>query len=143
MVRILIGSDFVSVRNRIRAALVFHPDCIVCGDTGNGLKAVLMANELKPDLVILDLASPMLDGLNTADQISRMLPRVPIVIYSPVAAHLENVPANAAGVWAVVSQSENEEFLVETLERLLHAGATPQAEMNPNSSTTSQSNGNQ
>jgi DNA-binding NarL/FixJ family response regulator len=142
MVRILIASDSVSARKRLKFVIGLHSGWIICGETGNGLKAVLLANELKPDLVILDLAMPMLDGLRAADEISKILPKAPIVIYSPVAVLQQDLPEKAAGVWAMVSQSENEKALIETLERLLQQGAKPQAEANPDSSAMSQTSGN-
>jgi DNA-binding NarL/FixJ family response regulator len=142
MVRILIASDSLFARKRLKFVIGLHSGWIVCGETGNGLKAVLLANELKPDLVILDLAMPMLDGLHAADEISKILPKTPIVIYSPVAMPQQDLVSKSAGVWAMVSQTENEGALVETVELLLRAGATPQAETDPNSSSKSQTNGN-
>jgi DNA-binding NarL/FixJ family response regulator len=142
MVRILIASDSVFARKRLKFVIGLHTGWIVCGETGNGLKAVLLANELKPDLVILDLAMPMLDGLHAADEIAKILPKTPIVIYSPVAAPQQDLEAAGNGVWAMVPQSENEQTLVETVERLLLQGAPPQPEADANPSTKSQANGN-
>jgi response regulator NasT len=141
MVRILIASDSIAARKRLQGVLGLHGGWIVCGETGNGLKAVLLANELKPDLVILDLAMPMLGGLRAADEISKILPKVPIVIYSPIAVPQQELPARGSGVWAMVSQSENEQSLVETLEVLLLAGERPQADAGPKSSAKLQTNG--
>ena len=138
--RFLIASDSLYVRKRLKFVIGLHSGWIVCGETGNGLKAVLLANELKPDLVILDLAIPMLDGLRAAGEISKILPKVPIVIYSPVAVPHQDFPANAPGVWAMVSQFENEESLIEILERLLQQGA-PRVETESNPFTQTQTRG--
>jgi len=78
-----------------------------------------MAHNLKPDLVIMDLVMPMLDGLQAAAEIAKNAPTVPIVIYSlQIPPELE-MEAKKYGVWAMVSKSADRNLLIETVERLL------------------------
>jgi NarL family two-component system response regulator LiaR len=125
MARILIADGSDIVRKQLNAALGRQGGWTVCGESRNGLKAILLANELRPDLVILDLVMPMLDGLQSAAEIAKILPSVPIVIYS---VHIEpemEVEAKKFGVWAMVSKTSGETGLIETLKRVL--AATPPA----------------
>ena len=62
MVRILIADDNADTRAFVRSALGSR-GWTICGEAANGRQAVLMASELKPDLVIVDLSMPMMTGL--------------------------------------------------------------------------------
>jgi DNA-binding NarL/FixJ family response regulator len=123
--RVLIADDSEITRAQLSAIITRREGWTVCGESRNGLKAVLLAQELKPDLVILDLVMPMLDGLRAAAEIAKILPTVPIVIYSvEILTELE-LEAKKYGVWALVSKSAGENTLIETLDRLL-AASQPQ-----------------
>jgi DNA-binding NarL/FixJ family response regulator len=111
------------MREKLVGILSRQPGWTVCGETRNGLKAVLMANDLKPDLVILDLVMPMLDGLRAAAEIAKILPAVPIVLYSVEVLPELEMQAKEFGIWAIVPKSAEENLLIETLNRLL--GASP------------------
>jgi DNA-binding NarL/FixJ family response regulator len=104
--RILIADDYESVIRSVRAILEAHSGWEVCGEATNGREAVLKASELKPDLIILDLAMPEIDGLRAAGQILAMCPTVPIVLHTLyVSAQLE-LEAQKYGIRKVVSKSE-------------------------------------
>ena len=125
MTRVLIADDSEITRAQLTAVINRQEGWTVCGESRNGLKAVLLAHELKPDLVILDLVMPMLDGLRAAEEIAKILPMVPVVIYSvEILAELE-FEAKKFGVWALVSKNAGENALIETLRRLL-AASQPQ-----------------
>jgi DNA-binding NarL/FixJ family response regulator len=79
MTRILIADDSDLMQEHLTIALESHAGWTVCGNAANGVSAILKAHELKPDLIILDLVMPMLDGLRAADEIAKILPTVPIV----------------------------------------------------------------
>jgi len=119
MARILIADDSELIRKHLTAALGSHAGWTVCGEAANGVNAILMAYDLKPDLIILDLVMPMLDGLQAAAEIAKIIPSVPIVIYSlQILPELE-MEAKKFGVWALVSKSSPQNLLIETVERLL------------------------
>jgi len=101
----------------------------VCGEAVNGFEAVVKAGELKPDLVILDLAMPIMDGVHAAREISGSAPALPILMHTmhdgSSALVLE---AKKAGVSKIVSKGENGEKLLMAIEDLLRAsqsGAVP------------------
>jgi DNA-binding NarL/FixJ family response regulator len=128
LTRVLIADDSEITRAQVSAIVNRQEGWTVCGESRNGLKAVLLANELKPDLVILDLVMPMLDGLRAAAEIAKLLPTVPIVIYSVEVLPELELEAKNFGVWASVSKSAGEQVLIETLHRLL---AASQSQMMP------------
>lgn len=121
MARILIADDSVILRKQIAALIGSHPGWTVCGEAANGVSAVLKAHELKPDLVIMDLVMPMLDGLQSSTEIAKLHPTIPIVIYSLHLLPELEVEAKKYGVWALVSKSADQSLLIETVERLLAA----------------------
>ena len=104
---------------RLRAMLESHPDWNVCGDAVNGREAVRRAVELKPDVVVLDWAMPELNGLGAAEQISNVLPDVPIVLHTMYGSQL-GADAKYHGVCRVVDKGSG--ALVTAVEQLLAAG---------------------
>jgi DNA-binding NarL/FixJ family response regulator len=81
MARILIAVDYDAARRAIRRLLETYPGWEVCEEAADGLGVVLKTAELKPDLVILDLALGMIDGLTAAREISAAMPTLPIVLW--------------------------------------------------------------
>lgn len=80
MLRILIADDHELARNGIRALLESHPGWEVCGEAKDGRETVELAVSLKPDLVLLDIGMPNLNGLEAARQILAIFPDVAILI---------------------------------------------------------------
>jgi len=118
MPRILIADDHESGRTLLKTLLTGQRNWAVCGEAVNGLDAVRKAAELKPDLIVLDFSMPILDGVQTATEILKLTPAVPIVFFT-----LHNSPqleAEAAriGVRKVVSKSEAM-TLIAALEHVL------------------------
>jgi len=122
--RILIADDSEAVRKQLAAVIRDHPAWSVCGEAANGVSAILKAHELKPDVVIMDLVMPMLDGLQSSTEIAKLHPAIPIVIYSMHLLPEFEVEAKKYGVWALVSKSANQSLLIETVERLLAASTS-------------------
>jgi len=81
-VRVLIADDHGILRKGIRFLLATDPDIEVAGETGNGRDAVALAEELEPNVAILDIAMPLLSGIDAAAQITRHNPRVGVIILS-------------------------------------------------------------
>src|SRR5690242_14064446 len=82
-IRILVADDNECVRSAI-SELIRNSDAnwVVCCEANNGKVAVEKAAETKPDVVILDLVMPGLDGINAGRKIRALLPDVPIIMYS-------------------------------------------------------------
>jgi DNA-binding NarL/FixJ family response regulator len=80
--RILVADDHEVVRAGVRSLLDGQPDCNVCGEAVTGRQAVTLAEQLKPDIVILDITMPEMNGLEAARQILKSLPNVQVLILS-------------------------------------------------------------
>lgn len=118
--RILIADDQRPVRSALKALLEAHPDWQVCGEAATGLEAVQRTAELNPDLIILDVGMPKMDGLQAAREISSASPDVPIVIYTnyvfPPEAKLD---AAKLGVRQVITKGAPGAQLVTAVETVL------------------------
>jgi DNA-binding NarL/FixJ family response regulator len=87
--RILIADDHEVVREGMRALIEHEPGWEVCGTASNGREAVNAAKNLKPEVVVMDMTMPELDGLEALRQIKHALPKTEVVIFS--AHHSEEV----------------------------------------------------
>jgi DNA-binding NarL/FixJ family response regulator len=79
-VRILLADDHTILRDGIRALLEDEPDMVVIGEAEDGRTAVKLACQLKPDVVLMDIAMPLLNGLEATRQIKRECPQVNVLI---------------------------------------------------------------
>ena len=104
--RILIVDDHEAVRKGVRAILRSRPDLEVCGEAINGEDAIAKAEELKPDLIILDITMPVLDGFGAAKEIRSRLSDVPILFYSMNEGKTLMESAKAVGANGFVTKSE-------------------------------------
>jgi DNA-binding NarL/FixJ family response regulator len=121
-VRILIADDHEAVRRGLRAILVSCDGIEVCGEAVNGRDAVEKAAELKPDLVILDVTMPILGGLEAAAQIIKILPRVPILIFSMHESRQLLEEAQRIGARGYVTKGEAGDDLLNAVQALLQGG---------------------
>jgi DNA-binding NarL/FixJ family response regulator len=117
-VRILIADDHTLLREGTRAVIAREPRWEVCGLASNGREAVAQARKLKPDVVILDMTMPELNGLDAAIQIKRRLPETEIAMLSGYGSEDLIRSAFKAGVKSFIVKTEAEEFLVEAVKLL-------------------------
>jgi len=103
--RVLIVDDHAAVRGAIVQMLASQPEFEVCGEAENGRIAIDKAQRLKPDLIILDLSMPVMNGLEAARVLRSVLPAVPILMYTSFASSNLAEEALAAGVSRVVTKS--------------------------------------
>jgi DNA-binding NarL/FixJ family response regulator len=80
--RILIADDHEVVRAGVRSLLESQPDCEICGEAVTGRQVVALAQQLKPDVAILDITMPELNGLEATRQIRKVAPTVQVLILS-------------------------------------------------------------
>jgi len=85
----------------------------------DGQEAVLKAQELKPDAVILDFAMPLMDGLSAAREIVQVLTSVPIVLFTLYDSPQITLAAKDAGVAQVFPKSSSGQALIRMVEKLL------------------------
>jgi DNA-binding NarL/FixJ family response regulator len=118
-VKILIADDSSSVRATIRKLVESHSSLWkVCAEAANGVEAVQKAMELKPDLVIIDLQMPVLDGISASARIVKSLPSTPILVNTIYKSAYVDFEAKNAGVREVISKGEPGRLL-KAVEALL------------------------
>ena len=101
---ILLVDDSDFERFTIRAAVEGLKDFRVCGEASNGADAIKMAAELKPDLVVMDLAMPLMDGLEAARVLKTAMPEVPIMMLTLYADEVQAAGSSASGIATVLSK---------------------------------------
>ena len=89
----------------MREAIESNPAWQVCGEAVNGAEAVEMAKKLNPDLVILDLAMPVMNGLDAAERLSGEMPNVPLLLCTLYATKGLAPHAKRAGISGLISKS--------------------------------------
>jgi DNA-binding NarL/FixJ family response regulator len=129
-VRILIADDHELVRQGMRTILQGEPGWTVCGEATNGRQAVTMALELNPDLVVLDIAMPELNGVEVIHQIRRSL-TMPILIVTMYDADDVLREATEAGANGYVLKAEAGRTLVNAARTLLQRGDVPADRQRP------------
>ena len=78
-VRVLITDDQQAIRNGLKAFLSFASQIEVIGEATNGHEAVLMAEKHRPDVILMDIKMPVVDGLQATRLIKRMLPEIKVI----------------------------------------------------------------
>jgi DNA-binding NarL/FixJ family response regulator len=105
MTRILIADDNAMVRRGLRHLIESDASWQVCGEARNGREAVDRTRELHPDVLILDLAMPEMNGFEAARELSRLLPRVRILLCTVQLSSNIVTEAKKAGIPGAVSKS--------------------------------------
>jgi DNA-binding NarL/FixJ family response regulator len=115
--RILIADDSESIRMVIRTFLESREGFEVCGEAANGVDAIEQAKKLNPDLVILDLAMPRMNGAAAASVLKRTMPNVPIILFTmydevmgkalAAAVHMDLVLAKPNGLHDMVAHIQD------------------------------------
>jgi two-component system, chemotaxis family, chemotaxis protein CheY len=103
---VLIVDDNAFVRQALCELFQCQADFEVCADAENGQEAIEMAEQLRPDLVVLDLSMPVMNGLDAARVLKRMMPAVPLIMYSAFGDRLVEQQARLIGISEVVSKSD-------------------------------------
>jgi len=109
---VLIVDDQAVVRAAVRELFESYSGFAVCGEAENGVEAIAKARELKPDLIILDLSMPLMNGFEAAKALRQILPDVPVFLLT---AHHSGATEKAAfdvGICGVFSKYQDLDSLV-------------------------------
>lgn len=120
-IRVLIVDDHTIVRKGIRALLAETEGIEVVGEAGNGQEAVAQADALRPDVILMDLAMPKLDGIEATRQIKAGRPESRILVMTSFAADDKVFPAIKAGALGYLLKESGPEDLVQAI-RQIHRG---------------------
>lgn len=115
-IRVLIADDQPIIRKAVRSVLQSQPHIEVCGEAADGAQAIQEAKKLKPDVIVLNINMPVLNGFEAAREIKTTLPKSAIVILSQNADRQFVDDAKKIGVQAYVAKSKAGEALVKAVE---------------------------
>lgn len=116
--RVLIVDDHEIVRRGVRSLLLSQANCDVCGEAVDGQDAVEKARELKPDVIVMDVSMPNLNGLDATRQVRRILPQTEVLILSQHDSAEMVRQAFHAGARGYVVKSSISRQLVAALEKV-------------------------
>jgi DNA-binding NarL/FixJ family response regulator len=117
---VLIADDNAFVRQRLGELFSREPDFEVCAVAENGRNAIEEAEESQPDLILLDLSMPVRIGLDASRAPKRLMPQVPIVMFSIDSDAFTEKEARSAGVATLVSKLEDLSELLGIARNLLY-----------------------
>jgi len=126
---ILIADDMAGWRVRVREILHGLPECQIVGEACDGLQAVQRVAELKPDLVLLDIGMPVLDGLRAASQIQRVSPHSKIVFVTQEDdADIQRAAIDTGALGYILKSNAASELLPTIIDALRNAHTVRQAD---------------
>jgi DNA-binding NarL/FixJ family response regulator len=118
-VKILIADDDASIRRLLRRLIESHEDWKVCGEAQDGNEAINKTSQLNPDVIVMDLAMPEMNGLQAARTISQKAPETPLLLLTVQQVSKELMKeARHAGFKGAISKSTGSE-VVKAIEVLL------------------------
>ncbi|MFN8558225.1 MAG: response regulator transcription factor [Dehalococcoidia bacterium] len=121
MITLLLIDDQPSVRQGLRMRLELEPDVAIVGEAGDGAAAVDLARQLHPDVVLMDVKMPVMDGIAAADAIRALDPHPAVVMLTLHDDVVTRRRCQAAGAAAFVSKHEAHQSLIPAIRRV--AGA--------------------
>jgi len=116
--RILVADDNPLIRKMLCRIFRNHESLEICDEAVDGREAVEKAEQHQPDLIIMDLAMPVMDGLKAAQAICKFLPEVPIILFTLHAKTINDFDLKDSGITRVVPKTEMIS-LVDHAEQLL------------------------
>jgi DNA-binding NarL/FixJ family response regulator len=116
--RVLIADDSTSVRDVIRSFLRDHQEIEICGEAVDGLDTIEKAQRLKPDLILLDLVMPEINGAVVASILKQKMPNVRIILFTMYSENVSKALSSAIGVDAVLSKPDGMSHVVESINSL-------------------------
>jgi DNA-binding NarL/FixJ family response regulator len=119
MLRILIADDSPLLRRGLRTLLALNSDWQVCGEAVDGADALEKAQQLSPDLIVMDFLMPHMDGIHAAREIAKSGPRIPILLFTGNLSPQIMKLARKAGLRGAISKTEMSKitYAIKALQR--------------------------
>lgn len=117
-IRVLIADDHSIVRKGIHALLATEPDLKIVAEVSNGREAITQAEILKPDVILMDLMMPEIDGIAATAQITAKNPDVRILVLTSFAGNEQVFPAIKAGALGYLLKDSSPEELVQAIHQV-------------------------
>jgi DNA-binding NarL/FixJ family response regulator len=120
-IRVLIVDDHPTVRRGLKSLLSAYPDIIVSGEAGDGASALRAAMDIAPEVILLDIQLPGLDGVEVAHQLRHVVPDAKVIALTAFENEEYVTKAMRAGAYAYLLKSTSDETVVEAI-RQVHQG---------------------
>ncbi|HLV94916.1 MAG TPA: response regulator transcription factor [Candidatus Acidoferrales bacterium] len=123
--KILIVDDSPHIRKSLRTIIEQELGCQVCGEASNGAEGISTATQLKPDVVVLDLSMPVMNGIEAARQLKKLMPATHLLMFTSYTEPSIEEVARSVGIEAFVAKSDGVMTLLQSLRRMAspHRGA--------------------
>jgi two-component system, NarL family, nitrate/nitrite response regulator NarL len=121
-VRVLVADDHEVMRLGIRNLLEVQPGWSVCAEASNGQEAIDKTVQFHPDVIIMDISMPVMNGIDAANQITRTQPKIPVILFS---LHLSDdlyPHFQTDGIRGAVAKGHAARDLVQAVETVLGGG---------------------
>ena len=119
----LIVDDGALLRQKLSERFSREGDFEVCGEAGDGQEAIEKVQQLQPDLIIMDVSMPKMNGLDAVRVLRKLIPSIPIIVFSNYSDAFVKTHAHSLGVAAVISKSQNISVLLSAARELFLRGA--------------------
>jgi PAS domain S-box-containing protein len=117
---ILIADDHEVIRRALRSLLSSRPEWTVCGEAANGIEALKMARDQKPDVVLMDVSMPEMNGVEATKSIVREFPEIRVLIISQNDPEITKMQAREAGAAGYVAKADLSRSLLGSIEKAAH-----------------------
>jgi DNA-binding NarL/FixJ family response regulator len=107
-IRVVIVDDSAAIRKVVRSGIESHTTCQVIGEGADGKAAVELTQSLRPDVLVLDVSMPVMDGLDAAQEIAATTPSTTIILFTSHDSEPLLERAQNLGVKAVLSKSQRD-----------------------------------
>jgi DNA-binding NarL/FixJ family response regulator len=121
MIRVLLVDDQLSVRIGLRMRLALEPDVVIVGEAGDGEAALSLAQTLHPDVIVMDVQMPRMDGLAATAALRTVAPESNVVILSLYDDAITRARAQAAGASAFIQKHGEIDMLLSVIRQTSNA----------------------
>ena len=122
MIRLVLVDDQPIVRQGLRKRLTLEPDMTVVGEAGNGSEAVTLVQQLTPDIVLMDIEMPVMDGIAATAVLRKSAPQSAVVLLTIYDNVSTRARAHAAGAAAFVHKSGDIDILLAAIRQTAEQG---------------------
>jgi DNA-binding NarL/FixJ family response regulator len=124
-IRALIVDHHEQIRRLVRAFFLSESGFQICGEAVDGYEAIIKAQLLKPDLIVLEVAIPRLNGVEAAPKLRKLLPKTPIILFTLHGSLLKGCDTREIGVDTVVAKQNGMSSLGDSVHTLFHLANRP------------------
>ncbi len=105
-IRVIIADDQIATRRALKALFIFEPRIEIIGEACNGAEAIRLVGEMQPDLVLMDVEMPVMDGLKATQKIKADWPDVKVVVFTIYSTYREEAYRVGADYFMIKGSSD-------------------------------------